>query len=117
MRIENGLPLAHLTVLGHLLRRKALSTNDLAAAERVRPQSMTMIVRSLENDGLVCRRPHPTDRRQTLIELTPKGSATLEEVFAMREDWLAEMIVNTLDAQERHELERGLSLLQRIIDQ
>ena len=51
IRIESGPPLAQLTVLGHLQRRGALSTNDLAAAERVRPQSMFITVRSLEEAG------------------------------------------------------------------
>ena len=56
IRIENGPPLQQLTVLGHLQRRGALSTNDLAAAERVRPQSMTVIVQALEGAGLIARR-------------------------------------------------------------
>ncbi|MCA1495082.1 MarR family transcriptional regulator, partial [Ensifer sp. NBAIM29] len=53
VRIEAGPPLSQLTVLGHLQRRGALSTNDLAAAERVRPQSMTATVKALEKEGLV----------------------------------------------------------------
>lgn len=114
IRVEAGPPLSQLTVLGHLMRRKALSTNDLAAAERVRPQSMTIIVRSLEEAGLVCRRPHPTDRRQMLIEMTPKGMQTLQDIFAIREDWLT-TILQKLTETERRELKRGLALIERVI--
>jgi DNA-binding MarR family transcriptional regulator len=116
IRVESGPPLPQLTVLGHLQRRGALSTNDLAAAERVRPQSMSNTVRSLEEAGLVGRRPHPTDGRQVLIELTRKGVRTLEKIFAVREDWLITVILKELTDGERHELQRALALVQRIID-
>ncbi|MBU3032379.1 MarR family winged helix-turn-helix transcriptional regulator [Paracoccus marinaquae] len=116
VRIDTGPPLAQMSVLGLLTRNQAMSTNDLAAAERMRPQSMTVIVRTLEENGLVQRRPHPTDRRQTLIEKTEKGSQLLNEILAMREDWLARVIATRLDATERAELKRGLELISRVIE-
>jgi DNA-binding MarR family transcriptional regulator len=33
----------------------------------------TVVVDDLETQGLVVRRPHPTDRRAKLVELTRKG--------------------------------------------
>jgi DNA-binding MarR family transcriptional regulator len=116
IRVEQGPPLAQLTVLGHLERRGAMSTNDLAAAEQVRPQSMTTIVRSIEKAGLVRRRPHPTDGRTVLIELTAKGIKTLNSIFALREDWLIAVISDKLTVDERRKLRQGLTLIQRIID-
>lgn len=116
VRVEAGPPLSQLTVLGHLSRQSAMSTNELAAAERVRPQSMTATVRSLEEEGLVGRRPHPTDGRQVLIEMTPKGVDMLKNIFAIREDWLAGVIGEKLTQEEREELHRGLALVKRIID-
>ena len=116
IRVESGPPLSQLTVLGHLQRRGALSINDLAAAERVRPQSMSNTIRALEETGLVHRRAHPTDGRQVLIELTRKGVRTLEKIFAVREDWLTTVIVQELTDAERQELRRALGLVQRIID-
>ena len=115
IRIENGPPLQQLTVLGHLQRRGALSTNDLAAAERVRPQSMTVIVQALEGAGLIARRPHPTDRRQMLLELTPDGVKTLEDIFAAREDWLTQVMLEKLTEDDHQDLERGLALIKKII--
>jgi DNA-binding MarR family transcriptional regulator len=46
---------------------------DLASALGVTPRNVTTLVDGLERDGIVQRRPHPTDRRATVIELT--GSA------------------------------------------
>ena len=40
---------------------------------QVHPTSVTNAVDRLESAGLVARRPHPTDRRATLIELTAAG--------------------------------------------
>jgi DNA-binding MarR family transcriptional regulator len=116
VRIEAGPPLGQLTVLGHLQRRGALSTNDLAVAERVRPQSMSVTIKSLEKDGFVKKRPHPTDGRQMLVEMTPKGIKTLQDIFAIREDWLAHEIRKNLSERQREELGRGLDIIQAIID-
>ncbi|KXU93931.1 hypothetical protein CR51_28035 [Caballeronia megalochromosomata] len=103
-------------MLGHLQRQGAMSTNDLAAAERVRPQSMTITVRALEEAGLIGRKPHPTDGRTMLIQLTRKGVKTLEDIFEVREDWLNSVIVEKLTDTERLELQRGLALIKRIVD-
>jgi DNA-binding MarR family transcriptional regulator len=116
IRVEAGPPLSQLTVLGHLQRQGAMSTNELASAERVRPQSMSITVKALEDAGFVGRRPHPTDKRTTLIQLTRKGIKTLEDIFAVREDWLHEVIVEKLTEAERRELQRGLTLIKKIVD-
>jgi DNA-binding MarR family transcriptional regulator len=42
------------------------------------PRNMTALVDGLEIDALVARRPHPTDRRATMIELTTDGYAAVE---------------------------------------
>jgi DNA-binding MarR family transcriptional regulator len=93
-----------------------LSTNELAALERVRPQSMSITVKALEDDGLVSRRPHPTDGRTALLQLTRKGVKTLETIFAVREDWLNGVITEQLTERERGELKRGLALIKKIVD-
>lgn len=116
VRIEAGPPLSQLTVMGHLQRRGPMSTNDLAAAERVRPQSMTATVKALESEELVERSPHPTDGRQVLIAMTPKEVKTLADIFAMREDWLAALIGRHLSEKDREDLERGLTLINRLIE-
>ena len=43
--------------------------------------SVTSVLDSLERLRLVKRRRHPTNRRSTLVELTPKGRATCREVL------------------------------------
>lgn len=48
--------------------------SDLSEELEMTPRNITTLVDGLERDGLACRRPHPTDRRATFIELTPRGA-------------------------------------------
>jgi DNA-binding MarR family transcriptional regulator len=50
-----------------------LSMGELAAALVIDAPNATTVVDDLEGLGLVRRRPHPTDRRAKLVELTRKG--------------------------------------------
>src|SRR4051794_27441502 len=76
LRAEHRFPLSHGAVLGRLDREGRQSVSDLAAAERVRPQSMAQTVNDLEADGLVARTPDPSDGRRALVELTEQGHDT-----------------------------------------
>lgn len=116
VRIEPGPPVPKLAVIGLLQRHGPLSTNDLAALERVRPQSMTATVKALEEEGLVGRSDHPTDRRKTLIELTQKGQDKLAEIFTTRENWLTKIIDEQLSPQECRELLRGMKVIEKLIN-
>lgn len=114
LRATPGPPVAQLMVLSRLDREGAASISDLAAAERVRPQSMAQTVRELEVAGLVSRRPDPADGRRAFVELTSAGVDTLTATRARREDWLAVTLERELDAEERELLRRALVLLDRI---
>jgi len=114
LRAEHRFPLSHGTVLGRLDREGALSVSDLAAADRVRPQSMAQTVADLEADGLVSRRPDPDDKRRALVELTPHGRTALNDDRRKREGWLAEVIAGDLSAEEQVVLREAAGLLRRI---
>ena len=109
-------PVGQMAVLGRLDREGPASTSDLAAAERMRPQSMAQTVRDLESAGLVSRRPDPDDGRRALVELTPAGLERLLTTRARREGWLAELFEHEFTAAERETLRAALPLLRRIAD-
>lgn len=116
LRAEPGPPAGQLSVLGRLDRHGPAGISDLAAAERMRPQSMAQTVRELEAALLVSRRPDPDDARRAFVELTPAGRETLEATRAAREDWLSQTLERELDAGERELLRRALTLLRRVAD-
>lgn len=102
------------SVLGRLSRAGGQSVSDLAAAERVRPQSMAQTVADLEAAGLVSRRPDLHDRRRALVELTKAGDEAVARERADRANWLARAIDEELTASERQALARALPLLRRL---
>jgi DNA-binding MarR family transcriptional regulator len=103
------------SVLGRLDREGPRSVSDLAAAERVRPQSMAQTVADLESAGMVDRHPDPDDRRRALVSLTEAGMETLLADRRQREGWLAGEI-EKLPPQDRATLARAVELLSAIAD-
>ena len=65
-----------------LSRRRSLPMRTIGSRLQVHQTSVTNAVDRLEAAGLVARVPHPTDRRATLVELTPAGLALAEEATA-----------------------------------
>jgi DNA-binding MarR family transcriptional regulator len=71
-------------------RRGALPLNKIGARLQVHPTSVTNAVDRLEEQGLIKRVPHSSDRRTTLAEILPVGRelalratrALNEEVFS-----------------------------------
>ena len=57
------------------LARRPMPMGELAAMLGMDPPNVTVLVDDLEAQGLVRRRPHPTDRRAKLVEATRKGKA------------------------------------------
>jgi DNA-binding MarR family transcriptional regulator len=116
LRAEGALSISLTTVLARLDRDGPRTASALAAAEHVRPQSMAQIVADLAADGLVTRRPDPTDRRQTLITLTPSGSEALDHERRRREGWLAEALERSCSTEEQELLARAAAILSRIVE-
>ena len=116
LRAEPGPSAGRLAVLGRLDRDGPASISDLAAGERMRPQSMAQTVHDLETGGLVSRRPDPADGRRVFIELTAQGLEALQTTRARRETWLTEVLEGELTADERGLLRDATVLLSRIAD-
>jgi DNA-binding MarR family transcriptional regulator len=116
LRAEYRFSLTHAAVLGRLDRDGPMSTAGLAAAERVRPQSMGQILVELEHQGLIARRPDETDGRRILLDLTAEGHRALEEERRRREGWLAETIEHSFSAEEQELLARAVELLSKLSD-
>jgi DNA-binding MarR family transcriptional regulator len=59
-------------------RRGSLPMSKMGERLMVHPTSVTNAVDRLEQDHLVRRMAHPTDRRTTLVEITDEGRARVE---------------------------------------
>lgn len=115
LRAEGRFSLSQAAVLGRLDREGPQSVSDLAAAERVRPQSMAQTVGDMEADGLVGRSPDPGDRRRALVSLTAAGVERLEESRRDRVGWLARAI-EELPSEDQAAVERAIALLRHLAE-
>ena len=61
---------------------------------------MTRTVAGLEEAGLVTRRPHATDGRQVVVELTDGRARVIDADRRRRDAWLAQRLAE-LDPAER----------------
>jgi DNA-binding MarR family transcriptional regulator len=74
------------------LARRSMSMRELADALDIDPPNATVVVAELESQGLVQRRPHPTDGRAKIVEATPQGlelARRADEILATPPDSLA----------------------------
>jgi DNA-binding MarR family transcriptional regulator len=60
-------------------RAGSLPLNNVGARLQVHPTSITNAVDRLEEQGLISRVPHPTDRRTTLAQITAVGRRLAEK--------------------------------------
>lgn len=97
-------------VLATLDRLGSLTPGRLAAAEAVRPPSMTRTVAHLEQAALVRRDPHPTDGRQVLVVLTAAGREVLLADRRRRQAWFVDHL-KALDPAARDVLREAAPLL------
>jgi DNA-binding MarR family transcriptional regulator len=76
---RTGLSAARLSALSVLVYGGPRTLGELAAAEQVRPATMTRIVQSLARDGYVRRDSDPTDGRVVRLQATAKGTRVMQE--------------------------------------
>ena len=102
------------SVLSRLNRDGPATASVLAAAERVRPQSVAATIAVLEERALVTRRPDPADGRRQLVSLTADAHALLASTAAAREEWLTRALQEHLTEAERDTVIKAMALLDRV---
>jgi DNA-binding MarR family transcriptional regulator len=60
-----------------------MTMRELAERMSCEPSNATFVADKLEAQGLIERRPHPTDRRAKQLALTPEGTALRERLLAL----------------------------------
>jgi DNA-binding MarR family transcriptional regulator len=112
---QHELSLTEYAVLARLSKHGPATTAELARAESVRPQSMGATVATLEELGLVERKPDPTDGRQVKIALTTKGVSVRKTAKEAKRMWIAEAIAKLTD-EERETLFKAGEIIKRLAD-
>ena len=110
---RSGLSAPRLSALSVIVFSGPVTLGELAAAEQVRPPTMTRLVNALEAEGLVARDSDPRDGRVTRVRATAKGERLLLAGRARRVAALAQHL-EPLGAEERAALARAAELMERL---
>ena len=114
-RSEVGVGTVSWRVVATIERHGPLRLSEIAERERVSRPTATTVIKRLEEEGLVCREPDPTDSRSSLVSTTERGSLQL---VAWREQ-LAEGVgglLEPLPAEDLATLARAAEILSRLVD-
>jgi DNA-binding MarR family transcriptional regulator len=109
-----GLSAARLSALSVLVFGGARTLGELAAAEQVRPATMTRIAQSLVQDGYARREADPSDRRVVRLSATARGSRVMQQGRERRVANLARLL-GRLSADEVVHIHEAAELVERAL--
>ena len=95
------------------LEKHTMTPGELAEHEKVQPPSITRVIASLEERGLIQRMPHPSDRRQVVLTVTVQGRDVVRQVRQLREAWLARRL-RDLTPAEQAVLKEAVPILEKL---
>jgi len=102
--------------IGHLFHQSSLLPTELAVLTRVKTQSMSQILKKLEEHGVIKRTPSKDDKRKVFISITSLGKKMVEKTKYERDEWLKGVIEKTLTDKEKETLIKALPILNKLID-
>ncbi len=109
----SGLSAPRLSALSVIVFAGPVTMGELAAAEQVRPPTISRLVKDLERHGLVSRKADPGDERVQKVSATAKGRRLLQEGRRRRVSKLAAGL-SRLSAEERRKLIHSAELMERL---
>ncbi|MGB0632012.1 MAG: MarR family winged helix-turn-helix transcriptional regulator [Alphaproteobacteria bacterium] len=80
--MDFGLTQAQFAVLVRLWESGASSQNELGRSAAIDSATIPGVVQRLQAAGLVATKPHPSDRRRRIVDLTSRGRKTVEAAIA-----------------------------------
>lgn len=110
---ESNLPAPQLSALSVIVYAGPITLGALAAAEQVRPPTMTRLIASMESGGLIRREADPLDGRVVRITPTPRGRRLLEEGRDRRIAAVAAEL-KALGAADLRAVERALDAIEKV---
>lgn len=115
-RVESTVTLSQLSALATLAKEGAMTPGALAVRERVRPPSMTRVIASLSDLGLIERTAHPADGRQVLVAVSQAGAELVDNERQASQEWLSRRLA-TLAPEDRDVLLRAADLMTVLVDE
>ena len=111
-----GLSPAQASALGSVSRHGNPTLGELAAIEQVQPPTMTRIVASLAEAGMVTRVADANDRRSARVRITPAGERALERMRTRKNAFLLRRLGELGPDEQRHAAEL-VALLEHLLEE
>jgi len=102
--------------LASIDRHGPLTPSELADRERVKRPTATRLLATLEEGGLIARTSDPSDRRSSLIAITPEGRELMRTLRTRKDAYLVRRLAK-LTAEERATLAQAADLLERMLEE
>ncbi|MCV7209025.1 MarR family transcriptional regulator [Mycolicibacterium canariasense] len=106
--VDESITIPQFRVLVILSTRGPSNLSTLAGLLDVQPSTIGRMVERLVTAGLLERRPHPSSRRELMVELSPRGRKTVRTVTMRRRSEIAR-VVEAMPARQRHGLVDALA--------
>ena len=107
--------MTELETIKHIAKNTSLLPSELAVLTRIKTQSMSQILNKLEKQDVIKRTTSTEDKRKVYISLTDSGVKFVEQVRYDRDEWLKELIEESLTENEKELLAEALSVLHKLI--
>jgi DNA-binding MarR family transcriptional regulator len=111
---RESIPPLQLSALVTVEEHGPLRLSELARREAVTAPTMSRVLASLDEQGLVIRTPDPNDARGVQIVLSDAGAEVLREVRSHRTALVARRLAR-LDAEERRRIVDALPALEALL--
>jgi DNA-binding MarR family transcriptional regulator len=108
--------MTEMETIGHLIRATSLMPTELAALTRVKTQSMSQILKKMEQHGIIERTPSESDKRKVYISLSAEGLEMIRKMGNERNEWMKRAIETELTEAEIATLAAALPLLMKLAD-
>lgn len=107
---------AQASMLASIQKLGRPSLGDLALAEQLKPPSVTRLVQSLTENGLVVCVADPADRRCTRVTLSPKGRKEVAAIRRRKTEFL-EAKLRALSPADQARADDLATLLEHLLDE
>lgn len=108
------LPMARVELLQTLVEQGPSRIGELAQEQRLAPNTVSELVQALVDDGLAERAPDPSDRRATVVAVTPRGRGELGQWTEAHESRIGAALEG-LSVADRTAIRRALPAMDRLV--
>lgn len=112
--LKSPFSLSEARVLYELAHREDLAAKEIGIELGLDPGYLSRIVQKFDEDGLITRKPLPSDRRQYRLSLTAKGRQAFAKLERSSHDDVADMLA-TLPRGDGQRLTAAMATIERLL--